>query len=248
METTNGGTNPAAWGATNTWAAPRPQGLHVFNATGLAEVLHYYRFAALNGSARSWAEDTQSFLPYAITISAPDDEAEEEGPETGTIRVSRPAAATNGALTVNLDIGGTAENGVDYATIGNTIELAEGQAESDITITPIVDPVEGNETVIIGIAPGGYVVGTPSNATVTIVDRPMGDLVWDNGSGDGNWNTSSLNWLGGVDTFVVGDSVNFLGIAPGDVYIGDPLYTAFLLSYPPYFTNPLNYIKKFWRS
>jgi gliding motility-associated-like protein len=52
--------------------------------------------------------------------------------------------------TVNLNISGTAQNGVDYQTISPTAVLPAGSNYFVITITPVVDGVtEGMETVII---------------------------------------------------------------------------------------------------
>ena len=229
--TSNGGPDPAAWEATNVWVAPRPQGLHVFNATGLTFAKHFYRFAAVNDFGRIWADDTEMFLAYDVTITAPDSEAKEEGPETGTIRVSRPGSATGGDVTVNLNIDGTAGNGVDYASVANTIVISNGQTDVDITITPIPDLPEGDETVVISIAPDGYGIGTPATAVVNIVDGPINELIWWNraapvpGAGNANWDHTSSNWfdaspLSFAEVFVDGDEVTFGGNLPERIYVG----------------------------
>jgi hypothetical protein len=221
--TSDGGTDPASWNVTNVWSSPRPQSLHVFNATGLALAKHFYRFAAVNDFGRIWADDTETFLAYDVTITATDAVAKEEGPETGTFQVSRPGSATGGDVTVNLNIAGTAGNGSDYNFVNDTIIISNGEVNVEITITPLPDLPEGNETVEISIAPDGYGIGTPSTAVVTIVDGPISDLTWVNQSGDFNWNLSSLNWFPpfvGGSAFVNGDTVTFNVSSPGRIYVG----------------------------
>jgi hypothetical protein len=72
---------------------------------------------------------------------------------------------------VNFTVGGTATAGVDYSSIGTSVTIQAGQTSVTRTVTPIADTnVEGNETVVVTLAVGEYVIGTPSSATVTIAD------------------------------------------------------------------------------
>lgn len=82
------------------------------------------------------------------------------------------AGATTSALTVNYTIGGTAVNGVDYQTIGNSITFAPGESIKTLNITPIADTIgEFDETIEIHIDSGsGYSAGTNSTGTGTIVN------------------------------------------------------------------------------
>ena len=105
---------------------------------------------------------------------ASDPTATEAGPTTGAFRVLR-TEPTTGDLVVNYTVGGTATGGgSDYAALSGTVTIPAGAAFARIVVTPLNDmqPLEGNETVIVTLATdAGYVVGTPSAATVTIVDN-----------------------------------------------------------------------------
>ena len=58
-------------------------------------------------------------------IEASDASASEAG-DTGSFRVTRPAAATNGALTVYYTLGGEAANGADYAQLTGSVTIPAG--------------------------------------------------------------------------------------------------------------------------
>ena len=76
-------------------------------------------------------------------------------------------------MTVNYALGGTAGNGVDYATLSGTVTLAANATTATITVTPIDDSIaESSETVVASLAAGaGYTLGSPNSATVTIADN-----------------------------------------------------------------------------
>ena len=70
--------------------------------------------------------------------------------------------------------GATCAGSNDYINTGGTVNFAAGQTSQTFTVTICEDGVvEGNETfnVNLGTATGGATVGTPSTATVTIVDN-----------------------------------------------------------------------------
>jgi hypothetical protein len=87
---------------------------------------------------------------------------------------------TNGALTANFTIGGTAIFNVDYTQSGaatfappnGTVTFADGVATATVTIDPVADNlVEQDETVVLTVVGGlGYNVGDPSTATGTILN------------------------------------------------------------------------------
>lgn len=59
---------------------------------------------------------------------------------------------TDSLLTVQVLVSGTATNGVDYNTLGNSITIPIGVATDTISITPFSDNItEGNETVVFSI-------------------------------------------------------------------------------------------------
>ncbi|HVV01144.1 MAG TPA: Calx-beta domain-containing protein, partial [Verrucomicrobiae bacterium] len=106
-----------------------------------------------------------------LDASASDPNAAEPGADTGMVTITRTGSATD-ALTVNLEITGTASNGVDYATLPATITFPAGVTSTNLLITPINDSLgETAETVIVTIAgnPGLYDVRNPY-AIVTIAD------------------------------------------------------------------------------
>src|SRR5258706_5048971 len=118
----------------------------------------------------------------AVTIFATDPVAAEGGTNIGIFTVSR-GDFTNGEMHVYYEIGGTASNGVDYASIPDSVVIPAGAHAANIIIKPIDDSlVEGTETVALTLLPpaciaifppppGCYQVGWPSNAVVFIEDN-----------------------------------------------------------------------------
>ena len=108
-------------------------------------------------------------MAIVVTIAATQPNASEIGPTTGTFTVTR-AGGVAGDLTVNFVVGGTANEGTDFGTLGTTVVIPDGEASADITVTPIEDGYnEGTESVIVALSAGaGYSVGAPSSATVNI--------------------------------------------------------------------------------
>src|ERR1041385_445347 len=133
--------------------------------------------AALAGPAfaQSGPPPTNGLVPV-VTIRATDAVASESA-DTGTFTLFRDGP-TNNAITVFYFIGGTASNGVDYATIPPTTTIPAGARTADITIKPIDDNVvEGTELVNLrltqppGVPPTTYLIGSASNAFVYILDN-----------------------------------------------------------------------------
>ena len=106
----------------------------------------------------------------AVTIVANDASASEGG-DAGQFTLTRTGDTTN-ALAVTLTRTGTASDTSDYATINTTQTIPAGQSSLTVNVSPVQDSSnEGNETVILTVVSGsGYVVGTPSTATVNILD------------------------------------------------------------------------------
>jgi regulation of enolase protein 1 (concanavalin A-like superfamily) len=106
----------------------------------------------------------------AVSLVANDASASEGG-DAGQFTLTR-TGDTTAALIVNVTRSGTAINSTDYASIATTQTIPAGQASLVINVTPVQDATnEGNETAILTVAAGsGYVIGTPSAATVTIAD------------------------------------------------------------------------------
>ncbi len=87
---------------------------------------------------------------------------------------------SNGPLTANFSIGGTATFNTDYMQTGaatfvppnGTVTFADGSLTTTVTVDPVADvAVEPDETVILTVVAGsGYAVGSPSSATGTITN------------------------------------------------------------------------------
>jgi len=139
-------------------------------------------------------------------------------------------------LTVNYNIGGTATNGVDYATLTNFVIIPAGEACALIPVVPIDNGTTNfTKTVVLTLTqdtntPPGYIVGIPPRAVAVILDnwpwpRPVPLLLPDgsfhfnasgtNGGPDGAWfsvqNSSDLqNWSPVATNQVFQGSIDFV--------------------------------------
>lgn len=106
-----------------------------------------------------------------VTIEA-SDSAASEGGDSGAFTLRR-TGSTATELVVNLQAGGSAVAGGDYAPIVLPATIPAGQASAVLTIAPIDDAaIELAETVALTVLPGaGYIVGSPDTATVSILDN-----------------------------------------------------------------------------
>ena len=173
----DGGTNggPAYWAYTNTWAAPQLPGNFTTNvAMPSSNTVYYYRFAASNSYGWGWAPTSSVFMTSPVWVQKSSDGAE-QGLVPGTFTVYRASIATNAAITVNCAIGGSGVAGLDYANnLGGTVTFAVGASSATIVVSPLVNNASNaDSTVALTILPGAYVVGTPSNATLTIANWPL---------------------------------------------------------------------------
>jgi len=123
------------------------------------------------GTAFSSNATLTVIVPPTVTIAATDPSASETGPDAGVFTITR-ASGTNVALTVNYSITGTAANGPDYQTIPSSATIPVGSNSVRVVINPINDPdLEASETVTLTLVSSlNYLIGSPSNATVTIAD------------------------------------------------------------------------------
>ena len=94
------------------------------------------------------------------------------GTNTATFVVRR-HGPTDGALTVNYEIGGTASNGVDYVSLPGSVAIPSGKRSAQIVVVPIDDALaEGIETVVVTLRPSlNYSVGFPSHAAAILIDN-----------------------------------------------------------------------------
>jgi hypothetical protein len=86
-----------------------------------------------------------------VTVQATMPLASEPGNNPAIFTFTR-VGNTNSALTVSFGIGGTANNGVDYAAISNSISFEAGQTSTNVVITPIAEPsATGYKTVVLNL-------------------------------------------------------------------------------------------------
>jgi hypothetical protein len=122
--------------------------------------------------------DAVEFVPYQenVTLWATDPNADRSSQSAATITISR-TGATNFPLPVEINLTGSATNGIDYQTIPNTITLPAGIAFTNLSIIPKTNSSSpGSKTVVIqAVLASNYTVGSLSSATITIHDTPLNE-------------------------------------------------------------------------
>lgn len=166
--------------------------------------------------------------PPQLTIAAVNQQLFERTNDFAAVRVTRLGQLNISGFTLNLTFSGTAANGVDFYT-DDPGTIDPGVMTKDIKIYPIADSLyEGSETITVSLAPatgGDYTVGSPSSASVTLIDAnppPEAVLFADDFNND-----TSANW----DLFVTGDDYTAMflydysagGIPPAPHSNGDTL-------------------------
>lgn len=116
-------------------------------------------------------------LPIDVTVTASTPTANEQGPVNGVFTLTR-TGDTSGALTVNYTVSGSATAGSDYTTLPGSVTFLAGATSTNITVSVNNDPnAELTETVILTVTSGGgYAIGTPANATVSILDNESPEI------------------------------------------------------------------------
>ncbi len=110
-----------------------------------------------------------------VTLVAMDDAMAENWPDPGVVVVRRSGGVA--PLTVNLNLGGTAVAGVDYAEpMSGAVVIPYGADEAVLRLLPLEDDlIEGRELVVVSVAAGaGYTVGSPGLATLRLEDGADG--------------------------------------------------------------------------
>jgi subtilisin family serine protease len=114
-----------------------------------------------------------------VTISATSAVATEAGETPASFTLSR-SGSTDGPLTINYVVSGTATPGTDYAPLSGSATIPAGAATTALVVAPIDDPLpEGVETVVVSVtADPAYIVGLADSATAEIVsDEVPPDLI-----------------------------------------------------------------------
>ena len=140
-----------------------------------------------------------TYIP-TVNLWATDALASKLGPRAGSITLSR-AGNTNTPLTVNLTFGGSASNGVDYASFPNSILLSAGVLTTNLSVVPLPSSLPtGSRTATISLATnGGYSVGSLNFASINIEDDPL--------------NSWRLHWFGtnATNPAIAGDAASPAG-------------------------------------
>ncbi len=90
----------------------------------------------------------------------------------GTFLISRSGRLD--ALTINLQVGGTATPGVDYQAFSTPVSIPLGASSVLVTVTPLNSSMH---TVVVGIASGGnYQIGSPNTGTMTLAPGPIAQI------------------------------------------------------------------------
>ena len=112
--------------------------------------------------------------PPSVSIVTTNATATEASNVAGAVTIRRDAVSSR-ALTVSLFIGGSAAAGSDYVAVPASATIPADAAEVTIPVVPIDDTlVENNETVTLTLRTGGgYNVGSPSFASITIVSDDL---------------------------------------------------------------------------
>lgn len=150
-----------------------------FTLTSSATVKARGFFPVWNPSLVISANFSIASVQPTVTVAATSPNAAEQNNTPGRFTITRSGSAAT-ALAVNYSVSGTAQNGVDYLLLNGTATLGAGVSSVDVVVTPLDDSLpESTETVVLTLASdSGYIVGTPSSATVTIADNdspPSGD-------------------------------------------------------------------------
>ena len=163
----------------SSWARSRdlgtvPTGPLVARVTELeADRTYHFRFRARNSAGVAWSPSSGVFTTGAVTVRTARATTSEQGEEPGLFTVSRPVTAAEETLAVHYSVSGTAIPGVDYEPLSGTVVIPEGETHAAIAVRARDDlPLnEADESVVLTVEPGPYVVGSPHSATVRIEDN-----------------------------------------------------------------------------
>jgi RHS repeat-associated protein len=134
-----------------------------------------------------------------VQVDASDSYAAEAGLNPGTFTITR-TGNTNRAITVQLNVTGTAIPGTDYTALPATVVLGVGVLSANLTVTPLANAgIESAETVVLSLKPDStYVLGLHTNAVVTIT----GD-----GANPRDDNPKALRYVRGAGTNLQASSI-----------------------------------------
>lgn len=146
--------------------------------------IEHYRVEPTQHVARVVIHDqTTPASPVVVRIVATDTVAREGTNSAGQINTAsfeiRRTGVADNPLTVFFEVGGRAENGVDYQELRSPVVIPAGQRSMTLKVVPIDDrDAEHAESVVVKLIPSpvlsplpGYTVGKPARAAVVILDN-----------------------------------------------------------------------------
>jgi len=129
-----------------------------------------------NGSTQNaYIEWEMGDVVPAVTVTATDAQAAEEGQGAGTWTITRDGS-TAASLAVYYSLSGTAAQGADYTVSpASPVTIAAGQASATVTLTPVDDVVadEGTELATLTIQPNAAYYVAAASASVAIADNDL---------------------------------------------------------------------------
>ena len=148
------------------------------------------------GAASAWYDNVQVYeglprlQPGSVQLSSATYSVNENG-GTVTITAMRTGGSSGAASVSYATANGSATAGSDYTARSGTLTWADGDSANKTFTVPILDDsiLEGNETFTVNLSgASGATLGSPSSATVTIVDNEVvtkiiglsGDLTFGN--------------------------------------------------------------------
>jgi len=131
----------------------------------------HYKMVGLFTCTLALAAGLQAQSVSPVVVLRATDPTALEGTSTGAFTLIR-YGDTNSTLSVNVEIAGTAVNGVDYSAISSGLTLPAGYYAVDVPVLPLLDTTNrGNKTVVLTLQPNAaYRVAGSGKATVKIVD------------------------------------------------------------------------------
>jgi hypothetical protein len=147
------------------------------------------------------------------------------GTSSGSFTLVR-SGPTTADLTVNLDISGTAVNGVDYTSIPNVATIPAGFLAVDIPVQAIVSSgPSSNKTVVITIVTNtGYLTGDGRRATVTIVydtfNLPPPSITLTSPTNGSTFTLPTLITLSADASELNGGAIQSVGFFANDLFLG----------------------------
>ena len=140
--------------------------------SGLTVVLNGLGGTDLYACVAAGAVLTDLPLKARVSVVATEPAAYRNGPTPGMFTITREGDAAS-ALTINVQITGSAANGTDYEFIpGTSVVMPAGATSVSIPVMPYQAGGNGEVVVALAMQAGnGYILGSTQSANVTIVPR-----------------------------------------------------------------------------